>query len=1146
MIQKINNIILSLKSVITRHTLTCHCEERSDEAISKRTTLGQTALILILLTAAALIFVAITLNWGRLAQVKTLLTTAAYESVATLASEAASYGEQEKQTYLQNANYKSSLTGVLLSIIVLIISIICMFIPGLQPVAGWAMGLAIAGMVMTFVSIVLQLVWINPMISKLWNNLQKNQPIQQQFYEAGISAALQGAVTDQVNITDYFDWNANGVVGNNASSFPTDIVSRFAIFYTDRLKMLNQPDIPQVVFFYNQLGELMNGETCAQNAIDSCLYPGSFSLNSQCPSDCAVNDPFTNNKSCVETSADPACQLKIPNGFQLNDPCTDSMPGSPTYNPYCDPCCQQVSVLNPEYCSVSTDTKTTPSSGSSSTNCTGTTSTGASCNCDPLVSQYVSLRPSNCDPGLYDSNGNPQCQINNPYNSAPGGPYPLLYDPSYQEYANNVSFLAQFGRDQQMGPFTTNLTSQGLFPNGIYPFFWLMKDYSPEVDNIVSTSLQSSQSHWCTASTAPGYTAPAGFSDLAQLTLPYACSGQDCCVNGLANSVTSGVPTITTGSTTSGTTNWVIDAVGSSSLASNAPNPALDPSFGESGSGSWQEGDNQMCLNTPPYNGATADMPDGTCEWTAANPPATTSPSPGPTMDSLDDTMHTLSDFVNFANNFLGKDIGTLSASFTSWYPQVAVWISSTCDDSSACTSGQCSDGTLCDRLQPLASRLNAWNTVITNWLNNNYASSSAWCVPPTPTGFANEDSAITNNGAVAWGSLPSVINCLNYNATAPASNYQACWQWLQSPSCSNASQVTGTPCDPATLGRSLEPQPTTTTTTTTTTVTWSPASCASTTDPYAAWVNDSWNLFTDEAPKFTLRSLFLTDINTRAQTMKNIFNQGGQQLQSFLNGPAAQLVAASSPTATTILLPNSVIYGWVDNNLPNGLPGYAHIVKVTAYAPGHDPNQVLARALLPWLKTKVGLVHRTFTLTDRDGYVYVSVRRWDQDHPNPLFFPNGRPLWQFLFHNPKGGVVATGSDFFSCIGEGGFGFGLTHQTVIGLQNPNVGISSADQTSLSQAFMLNDEGNGAVDPNATGSYSACLSQVNALLINAPESHACAEYVASINATGPSCANGSPAGCVGPENDYSLKFVDCNSVPGYRPPDDLMGGEQPTS
>ena len=85
----------------------------------------------------------------------------------------------------------------------------------------------------------------------------------------------------------------------------------------------------------------------------------------------------------------------------------------------------------------------------------------------------------------------------------------------------------------------------------------------------------------------------------------------------------------------------VIDMVGSPSFG---PNPAADPSFGEGGSGSWVQGDNQMCSSSVPYNGATPVFPDGTCEWTgSATVPSSATPALNSTVDSLDDTMHTLS-----------------------------------------------------------------------------------------------------------------------------------------------------------------------------------------------------------------------------------------------------------------------------------------------------------------------------------------------------------------------------------------------------------------------------------------------------------------------------------------------------------------------
>ncbi len=332
--------------------------------IKKNDIKGQTALILILLTAAALIFLAITLNWGRIAQTKALVTIAADQSASLLASEAASYGEMQKQTYLKDENRYQALGGAFLSflmlIIIVVLSIISVFCPPLAafiaPITS-VMGALAAGLMA--VSFVLQLAVIAPMISQLWNKQQKNQPAPQQFYEQGIVTALQGVITDQVNITDYFDWNGNGQFGNNTSNASNDIVSRFAVFYTDRLKMLNQPDNPAVVFFYDQLAELINGETCGQSQSDNynygtavapaCISAGVLPFNPS-TGGCTPSTCTTSGINCVANSVDGVCQEKVPNGFQLNDPCvSNSDSSSPTYNPYCDPCCQPLSVPDPMY-----------------------------------------------------------------------------------------------------------------------------------------------------------------------------------------------------------------------------------------------------------------------------------------------------------------------------------------------------------------------------------------------------------------------------------------------------------------------------------------------------------------------------------------------------------------------------------------------------------------------------------------------------------------------------------------------------------------------------------------------------------------------------------------------------------------------------
>jgi len=283
---------------------------------------GQTALILILVAAAGLIFMAINMNWGRIAQTKSLLTIAADQSAALLASDAASYGEMEKQTWLGNVNRKSHIDWkIVIGIIIIVIAIVI-------TICSWGstatiMGVVIAAVivevvlviaiVMAVLSLVLQLCVVNPMMENMWNSMQNNQPPQQQFFEQGLGSAIMSSVTDQTSITDYFDLNTNGIFGySQQSRAPADTINRFGFFYTERLKMLNKGDIPQVVFFYNSLQEFMNGTTCAQNYVDSGL-----SLNSQTgvpvnPSCLDPNSGLERADYCKMDPADPACQMKIP------------------------------------------------------------------------------------------------------------------------------------------------------------------------------------------------------------------------------------------------------------------------------------------------------------------------------------------------------------------------------------------------------------------------------------------------------------------------------------------------------------------------------------------------------------------------------------------------------------------------------------------------------------------------------------------------------------------------------------------------------------------------------------------------------------------------------------------------------------------
>lgn len=379
------------------------------------------------------------------------------------------------------------------------------------------------------------------------------------------------------------------------------------------------------------------------------------------------------------------------------------------------------------------------------------------------------------------------------------------------------------------------------------------------------------------------------------------------------------------------------------------------------------------------------------------------------------------------------------------------------------------------------------------------------------------------------------------------------------------------------------------------------------TTTTYGEWIKNSLILFTDEDPKFALRAAFLNDVYTRAQDFQNITLEADTALHNFFKtctgcaegtcsnnkcddgsfcgeslctngttcsgpgtctnggpcnqcadgGPVAQLEYARGLGNPARSLPNAVIYGWVDPAMNNGqtlpgtltgLGGYSHLVKVTAFSPGRDGNATYhisgLQPILPWVNSWTTFFYQKYGLANRDGNVYVSIKRWDQDHDNTTNFPNGHLLWKFMFHNPNlvaGRVQPTGIGPLSgCTSTYpgsadlpfSVGFGIQSQTLQGMQLPGHALSTTDKNLLAGAFMLNDVGTGAgtgqIDPNAVldPNYENCVNTVETLLQSGTESHACARYSADIN-----CAD-DPSGNGG--RDYCLKFIDCNSIDNSTP------------
>ena len=522
-----------------------------------------------------------------------------------------------------------------------------------------------------------------------------------------------------------------------------------------------------------------------------------------------------------------------------------------------------------------------------------------------------------------------------------------------------------------------------------------------------------------------------------------------------------------------------------------------------------------------------------------------------------------------------------------------------TCADGHACSSGglagQCQNGNTCSNWGDLPH--------VIACLNYNGGAGNAG---PVPVACADGSTC-----SLITGTCTNLVQCVFPNANSAAYSYQQCLTaMLQAATCPASKPFV---CTPAFLGRSLAYADLISNHTQAPTY----DGCSGNFEKY---VQDSLTLFQVEANKFNTRSKYLTDVYTRANTAQNIFYQAHTALANFFKtcsgcasgscsstsgpgicpdgsacnaaycqngGPASQLMYAREQLKAnkqpTRVLPNGVIYGWKDPDYPNGHTGYTHLVKVVAFAPGRGGMATATpfgagfiESMLPWIDQWEDFFNIYYGLKARDGYVYVDVKRWDEDHNNgPLTFPNNHPLWQFLFHNPIGGTQPSVDVLNACMGQawpggctsGGqkcVGYGVLPETLTGLNTAMNSLrplgGKTDATivkKLGQSFMLNDEGDGAIDPvvkaeagngskcsnGGTAPYCTCLKDVDQLLGYGVETRACARYIASRN-PGAVASGFSGTG----DSDYALKFVSCDSIAALKPGgqmqniDDLSSGE----
>ena len=268
---------------------------------------GQASLVMILILAVAFIFYAISLNWTKIATMKTSTWMAAVSVAAQGGSMFASYGErivQEQLLPLGTVSWnggrleycdQGALQLVFKIIIIIIILIITILTYGAtSPLLCWAVGLLLVA------ALVVEYTVIRPMMFSMWNKLNSNLRPVDQFRESPMLTGMQSLVNDAVNIPDRFDLDANGKWGFTGT-IANDNISRFALFYTERLKLIKPPDMASFEAFKEALNNLIVRPPQASQGTNPTAGLGFASY-------CLNYSPQPYNNSVYSSQCDPSCQ----------------------------------------------------------------------------------------------------------------------------------------------------------------------------------------------------------------------------------------------------------------------------------------------------------------------------------------------------------------------------------------------------------------------------------------------------------------------------------------------------------------------------------------------------------------------------------------------------------------------------------------------------------------------------------------------------------------------------------------------------------------------------------------------------------------------------------------------------------------------
>ncbi len=614
----------------------------------KRRNRGQAALLLILIIAVVIVLWAISINFGRIAQVKTQTIIASNISAAYMASQIASYAEYLYQNVLDGGSdlyvckYSGIIPVIVGVIVVVILAIITIYSGGATTpmlIAAWV------GLISAIAGGAIYVEYVNPAITDQINKNMAKFSQQDQFLERGIMVGLQNVVSDSATITDIDDDDTDGICANCGSDGEAegdrvhDKIGRFAHYYLRRVGGTGMADADEVA---RQRARRFNINLIKrfQSLLGQFLYKAYKSVNDEGVERAPVDD-----------------------GWGLWDPWRDSCDGQFQQNAGEHLCCDESrdpAEARPAECNCCCfPGQEDPPFDEVVTDEDGRFwyyKNGYAPRSDCCVTRNEDLM---CHAGDLDDMPIEYCADDD------NRSWPYTYDPYYENDTNGfVSFKEFLGHDDEspnlrIDPdqahnrrdyITQIADNYGYYRSsdatGFFPLLWQLANNTNL--SIINTNTDKEGCFWWTTDNAncnnddpiPG-----------SLVLPHACAGDGCRVPPLAS---------------------IGDSMGNLSTAGHTP--VLIPDTECAGSARWKKGDNQFCSEVWPYNincpgkiyvDLEGHEVEGCVEDNATNW----------TEDSFDFMVHDIDAFIAWADKTAAMEPKDILSSFSTMYRGIMGYI---------------------------------------------------------------------------------------------------------------------------------------------------------------------------------------------------------------------------------------------------------------------------------------------------------------------------------------------------------------------------------------------------------------------------------------------------------------------------------------